>query len=541
MKTTTFAASALVLAAVGDVYAQYTPPPPPQPFPGFLNEYLRKQDPYNASWDISGSVRLRYELRENGLVAPPFFDFRDEGPTTGGNPINRIGINGENNDNSYFAVKALYRVGYTDEWWSALVEGRTSSVTGDNRGSAPNINSGSSPESDGPTDLHQGYVTLGNHKEFPVSLKIGRQELSYGDERLVGAFAWNNIGRVFDAAKVRWQNEWFAAEAFASAIVIPDDNTFNMPSDYEHFFGLYLTTRKVPKHTADLYFFSRNIGRENPRQFGGAQLPGGSSLSPAPFNFSGRDVYSIGARLKSNPGELGNWDYTVEIVGQFGNYINDRPDAGAPLTEGTGFVPGSPANGHPNAPRLDHRAFAASFNVGYTFTETYGTPRVSLEYNYASGDSDPTDDKHGTFDNLYPTNHKFYGYGDYVAWQNIHDVRLSCSLRPVSRLSVALEGHLFWLADTSDVFYNVGSIPRAGSPGSLAVPQVGAGYRGVSSFSHWLGAEVDLVAGYAVNKFLNLEAGFAYFFHGKYQEQTFANVGGATDAQWFYVQALMRF
>jgi len=46
---------------------------------------------------------------------------------------------------------------------------------------------------------------IGNHKEFPVSLKVGRQELSYGEERLVGAFAWNNIGRVFDAVKVRWQ------------------------------------------------------------------------------------------------------------------------------------------------------------------------------------------------------------------------------------------------------------------------------------------------------------------------------------------------
>jgi hypothetical protein len=25
--------------------------------------------------------------------------------------------------------------------------------------------------------------------------------VSYGEERLVGAFAWNNIGRVFDAMK----------------------------------------------------------------------------------------------------------------------------------------------------------------------------------------------------------------------------------------------------------------------------------------------------------------------------------------------------
>src|SRR6266850_2331611 len=31
--------------------AQYAPPPPPQPFGGFLNEGLRKNDPYMAAWD----------------------------------------------------------------------------------------------------------------------------------------------------------------------------------------------------------------------------------------------------------------------------------------------------------------------------------------------------------------------------------------------------------------------------------------------------------------------------------------------------------
>ena len=81
---------------------------------------------------------------------------------------------------------------------------------------------------------------VGNHKEFPLSLKVGRQELSYGDERLVGAFDWNNIGRVFDAAKLRWQNPWFGADFFSGRVIIPDDNNFNMPNDYDWFSGVYL-------------------------------------------------------------------------------------------------------------------------------------------------------------------------------------------------------------------------------------------------------------------------------------------------------------
>src|SRR6185436_14239569 len=107
-------------------------------------------------------------------------------------------------------------------------------------------------------DLHQAFITIGNHKEFPLSLKLGRQELSYGEERLVGAFGWNNIGRVFDAAKVRWQNEWFGADAFVSRVVIPEDGRWNQNNDYDWFSGFYATSAMIPKHTTEAYFLARN-------------------------------------------------------------------------------------------------------------------------------------------------------------------------------------------------------------------------------------------------------------------------------------------
>ena len=419
----TLAVGALLITAIPALHAQYAPPPPTQPFPGFLNQELRAKDPYWSNWDLGGQFRSRYEVRENALIAPPFHDFKAVIPAAGV-------INGKGNDNSFLANKLLLRAGYTDKWWNTMIVGRSSFVSGDNRGAAPNINQGSSPDSDGPAELHQANFTIGNHKEFPVSIKVGRQELSYGDERLVGAFAWNNIGRVFDGVKVRWQHEAFVAEAFGTRLVVPDDNGFNLPSDYESFSGVHLTTKLVPKHTAELYFFSRNIGRANPRQFGGVAQAAGSSFSPAPFNFSGRDVYTVGTRWKSNPGDFGNWDYSAEYNFQFGNYINDRPDAGVAQTVGAGVQAGNPANGSATAPRLEHLAMAFSGMVGYTFADTYATPRLALEYNYASGDSNPTDGNHGTFDNLYPTNHKFYGYGDYMSWQNMHNLRLSLSAKP---------------------------------------------------------------------------------------------------------------
>ena len=44
--STLLTAGALVLAACSQVYGQYTPPAPPAPFPGFLNDWLRQDDPY---------------------------------------------------------------------------------------------------------------------------------------------------------------------------------------------------------------------------------------------------------------------------------------------------------------------------------------------------------------------------------------------------------------------------------------------------------------------------------------------------------------
>jgi hypothetical protein len=486
MKSRAFHLAAGLCLLATTALAQYAPPPPTQPFPGFANDWLRKKDPYNANWDISGATRLRYEGKS------------DAGFTLGGSGTDFRGDATFDNDNIYFLNKTLARIAYTSQWWSFHLEGRNSGSTDDDR--APNA------ESDGPVDLHQAFFTVGNHKEFPVSLKLGRQELSYGDERLVGGFAWNNIGRVFDSAKLRWQNGWGTLEAFTGKLVLPDDNNFNTWNDYNVFSGAHFLTKRIPKNTSEFFFFARNegvgVGTANPGSFAPFQVG-----APA-----ARDIYTLGFRIKSNPGDFGNWDYTVEAAGQWGSW---KPALAAA--------------------RQDHEAFAFMANVGYTFPETFGTPRVALEYAYASGDSNNADGKHSTFDNLYPTNHKFYGYMDLASWQNLHDVRAIYQMKPHARLSLALEGHLFWLANTADRFYNVAGVARGGA---AATPGTGFGIN--PNYDSFVGAEIDVVAGFIVNKFANLEAGYGHFFRGDYLKQTWSAIG-SKDADWFYLQTVIRF
>ena len=53
-------------------------------------------------------------------------------------------------------------------------------------------------------DLHQGYILVKNLGLPGLSLKIGRQEIIYGDHRLFGNFNWSQVANSFDAAKLMY-------------------------------------------------------------------------------------------------------------------------------------------------------------------------------------------------------------------------------------------------------------------------------------------------------------------------------------------------
>ncbi len=406
-------------------------------------------------------------------------------------------------DNDYLLSRIRIHAGYTDLWWGAYVEGQSSLADGDHRyayANAPAIAGttktlGYGPESDS-IDLHQAYVTLGDLKEFPLSLKVGRQELTYGDERLIGAFGWNNIGRSFDAAKVRWQPAWFAVDFFTGMPVVPRDGQFDMPNNYDWLSGTYATVTKIPKTILEGYFLARNASREAINNYSDPQFPQPTA----------RDVYTVGGRLKSKPDELYNWDYTMEGAYQFGDFAATA-----------------------TSKRLTQNAYMFTALGGYTFTNVWAKPRAGAEFDYSSGDSSSTDGTHGTFDNLFPTNHKFYGSMDLFSLQNIQDLGVNLSLKPTSRMSVAIMGNAFWLANTHDYFYNVAGAPRTTG-----------GYGIHPNYNPFLGEEISAVAGYALTRFAQIETGYGHFFTGNYIEQSLGK-SGAQDANWVYVQTTIKF
>ena len=493
-KLTRLSASLLTLALPAAAHAQAGPAAATPgtdtnaPSAGLANDWLRRQAPEFSAWDFGGQLRARWEHKEN---------FAESGETSlpGKVPIVDFRSANSHGDNSYFLLRATTHLGYQGDWFGVYAEGRESSSTGDARN--PN------PESD-KFDLHQGYLKLGNQKEFPVTAKIGRQELAYGDERLIGAFDWNNIGRSFDAAKLRFQDQNLSLDAFAGRVMIPTDNRFDVANDYDTLYGLYASSPTVvPFEETQLYFLARDT------QSGSPNLQT-SALVPLP---SPRRIYTLGFRVKSKPGELNGWDYTAEADYQFGWFES-----------ATGAAPTAKIGA-----RTDQEAYAAHLDGGYTWDKVWGKPRLALEFNYASGGTNHN--THATFDQMYPTGHAFSGIMDFYAWQNVQDARVSFTLKPAPKVTATATYRGVWLASTSDYFYQANTAARTTG-----------GYGIHPGDSNFVGTELDLILTYTPASYAKIQGGYGHFFIGDYIKQSLAaDPGGSADANYVYVQTTLTF
>jgi hypothetical protein len=153
-----------------------------------------------------------------------------------------------------------------------------------------------------------------------------------------------------------------------------------------------------------------------------------------------------------------------------------------------------------------------------------------LEYNFASGDSNPNDGIHGTFDNLFPSNHGLYGIMDFFSWQNMQNVRLGASVRPLRNLTVRLDGYAFWLATTHDYYYAGNGSPR--KTGGYGLNPGAGGY---------LGSELDLVGSYAITAYASAQVGLGIFYPGDYPRDSLSAQGGAANATYGFGQLSFNF
>ncbi|MEI7912587.1 MAG: alginate export family protein [Verrucomicrobiota bacterium] len=470
-----FAGTAVSVAGVPAASNPALPPQSPAG-DGLLNGMLRQQSTAFNTWDIGGELRMRYESKDS---AGPY-------------PNNDFIAKGKVNSNDEFTERLRLHLGYAPTpWLKVYAEGRGSFAHNDVRSPTPDSDR---------ADMQQAYLQLGDLRNFPLVATLGRQEWVYGDQHLIGPSDWSNTRRAFDAAKLRYENANFWLDAFAGRVVAPYDNHFNLSNDYDTLYGLYGSSKTlIPWQETQLYFLLRDASAKAPNSTA-AGVPGSPTTA--------RDIYTLGTRWCSLPGTLAGWDYSLEAALQFGRIVQS------------------------NVWR-DQQASAVFASGGYTFTDIWGNPRLGAGYDFGSGDNNPNDGKNQTFDNLFGTNHRYYGSMDLFCERNMQIPRLCASIKPTKQLNLAVDYLMFWLASTHDSLY-----PESGSG------RKGNGYGLHPGFSSYVGSEIDLVATYSFNPACELQLGCGHFFAGDYIRQSVDSIaanGGTSDANWFYVQTRFQF
>ena len=348
-------------------------------------------------------------------------------------------------------------------------------------------------EGDDNFDLRQAYVQLGPKW---INTTIGRQELAYGDQRLIGTTDWNNFGRTFDAAKLHYDHGKFSVDLFASTVVYILRDSFDYSDLFngaethrdQVFSAIYGSTTALNPLTIDLYALV--LDEANPVKIvQGITYPGTSLSVPGTRS----DFVTLGTRFKADPKKLNGWEAEGEFAFQTGK-VSD----------------------------LDLTAFAAHIGGGYNFKCPW-SPRLFADYNYASGDDSQTDGDIETFQNLFPTNHPRYGYMDLFSWQNLHNPELRFNIKPCKEVGLEADFNWFWLANTNDAWYR--------SNGTTRVRPI------TPDAPNYVGAELDILITFQPVKPLVIWIGYSHFFSGGYVSAS----GPSGDADFGYAQAAISF
>ncbi|MFT5163686.1 MAG: hypothetical protein ACI9FJ_002283 [Alteromonadaceae bacterium] len=352
-----------------------------------------------------------------------------------------------------------------------MLELQDSRVFGEEKTDIPGINEDArnQPFAD-QLDIHRLFWL---NKGDNYQLKIGRQKLNLGDKRLVASLEWVNTARVHDGIRFTYKpTKNRSIDFFASQLVSVQPGSFNDQSNSNNryfdsgFHGVYFSDKKgLTDGQVDLWWFYR----EN-----------------SDFD---DNIHTLGGKYLFKVGDI---SYDLQGAYQLGDFSD-----------------------------IDHSAYY--LHAGLSFPIHNG--KLGFAYNLGSGDDDPTDGDHKTFDNLYPLNHAYYGFMDMFSLQNVHNLE---AVYQRSGWRLAWQG--FWLNDTNDAWYN------AGLKGNGSRLQAS---RQNSSVSRYVGSEIDLTYKKAfMDKKLMLMVGVSQFFTGGYIEDT---GGDDDDATFFFLQTKYSF
>ena len=206
-----------------------------------------------------------------------------------------------------------------------------------------------------------------------VNVRLGRQELLLGAQRLVSPLDWANTRRSFQGGRITWKSDKVTLDGFLVNPLVrnaANENRIDDANPDVTFYGAYATIKQKDAPLLDLYL----LGLEN--------------------RALGFDNQTIGSRMV---GKAQNILYEFEGGFQFGT---DSDNSG-------------------------HRAGFVTCGLGKSLDFFCTQPKLWFWYDWASGgDGDFVARGDDSFDHLFPLAHKYNGFTDLFGRRNLNDFNI---------------------------------------------------------------------------------------------------------------------
>ncbi len=312
-----------------------------------------------------------------------------------------------------------------------------------------------SPVDENQLDLHQAFMDmiLPLTRQHLLTVRLGRQELLYGSQRLIAVRDGPNNRQSFDAIKLLYTGGKFNVDLFYSHFVRSKpqifDDGFNSNTK---FWGGYITRKEMSfLNNIDFYYL-------------------GLWKKIAAFDDGhGKELrHSIGSRLWSSKS---NWRYDIEGVYQLGKFAEKNINA-----------------------------WTASLNTGYKFSRAKLKPEAGIKAEWISGDAQYGDNKLQTFNPLFPRG-GYFGLASLIGPVNLFDIHPSLTLELNESLFLNMDYDIFWRYSKNDGIYG---------PNVLMI------YSGKNNPFKFIGNQLATDLVYTPNAFLYFRWEFTWFDAGEY-------------------------
>lgn len=310
------------------------------------------------------------------------------------------------------------------------------------------------PVEENPLDLHQAFVDVSafDTDHTSMTFRVGRQELSYGSQRLISVRENPNNRQAFDAAKIMYKTKDVNLDLFYSHYVLAKKGVFDDGFNKDtRLWGAYSTFKSVPVLGGiDAYYL------------------GFYKKSALFADVNGRELrHSVGSRVF---GGLDSWNYDIEGLVQFGKLGSSKI-----------------------------LAWTASINTTYSFDDVFLKPEIGLKAEFISGDQGEKD-RVGSFNALYPKG-AYFGLAALIGPSNLAEFHPSINFQLAKDLEFSVDYDFFWRYSKADGIYGVNMVQIYDDGGSQ---------------NRHIGNQLIGALLYSPNRFLTFRGEFTWFQAGDY-------------------------